>query len=83
LLAKADGPVLADLWREVFPYPVDQSPDRQGAVQDLADFAEVLRPRLDGLQANELCGLIRAYAVKRRNVVAGLRQLLTAISAAE
>jgi hypothetical protein len=82
LLAKADDAVLADLWRQVFPYPVDQSPDRLGVIQDLADFAEVLQPRMDGLQANKLCWLIEAYAAQRRTVVAGLRELLTDIGAA-
>jgi hypothetical protein len=31
-------------------------------VEDLADFAEVLQPSLDGMKANKLCRLIEKYA---------------------
>jgi hypothetical protein len=66
LLDKVNGEVLAELWREVCPYPVDELPQRHGMIEDLADFAEVLRPRLADMQANELCRLIQRYAVQCR-----------------
>ena len=66
LLDKADGEMLADLWQEVFPYPADALPDRQGIIHDLADFAEVLQPRLADMGADQLCWLIEKYAAKRR-----------------
>jgi hypothetical protein len=65
LLGKADDPVLADLWRQIYPLHVDQLPDRQGIIADLADFAEVLQPRLNGMQALQLYRLIEAYAATR------------------
>ena len=42
LLDKVDDAVLAKLWRQICPLHVDQLPDRQGIIADLADFAEVL-----------------------------------------
>ena len=66
LLEQVDDPVLADLWRQICPLRVDQLPDRQGMIVDLADFAEVLEPRLNGMKAWQLCKLIEAYAAKRR-----------------
>ena len=66
LLGKADDEMLADLWQKVFPYRVDELPQRHAIVEDLADFAEVLQPRLAEMRADELCGLIERYAAKRR-----------------
>ncbi|MGA2069496.1 MAG: hypothetical protein ABSG86_31380 [Thermoguttaceae bacterium] len=65
LLDKVDDPVLADLWRQICPLHADQLPDRQESVVDLADLAEVLQPRLNGMQAPQLCRLIEAYAANR------------------
>jgi len=75
LLDKANGDVLADLWQEVCPYPVDELPERQGIIEDLADFAEVLRPRLAGMQADKLCRLIERYAVQCRRQRSSVRSL--------
>ena len=85
LLEQVDDPVLADLWRQICPLRVDQLPDRQGMIVDLADFAEVLEPRLNGMKAWQLCKLIEAYAAKRRRSLRFLRDLLrtcTPVSAA-
>ena len=73
LLEQVDDPVLADLWRQICPLHVDQLPDRQGMIVDLADFAEVLEPRLNGMKAWQLCKLIEAYAAKRRRSLRFLR----------
>jgi hypothetical protein len=65
LLAESQDERLADVWQRVSPFPIDpgcQLPDRRGIIADLADFAEVLRPSLDGMQAHRLCGLIEKYA---------------------
>jgi hypothetical protein len=75
LLDKANGEVLADLWQKVCPYPVDELPERQGIIEDLADFAEVLRPRLADMQADELCRLIQRYAVQRSRQPSFVRSL--------
>jgi hypothetical protein len=77
LLDKVDDPVLADLWRRVCPLHVDQLPDRQGIIADLADFAEVLQPRLHGMQSPQLCRLIEAYAAKRCRSQRFVRNLLS------
>jgi hypothetical protein len=56
---------LAVVWQQVYPLPIDPAnelPDRRGIVEDLADFAEVLQPRLDGMKADRLCWLIEKYA---------------------
>ena len=81
LLDKADDPVLADLWRQICPLPVDHLPDRQGIIADLADFAEVLQPRLDGMQAQQLCRLIAAYAAQRCRSQSFLRNLVWGVNA--
>ena len=65
MLEKAQDAQLADVWQRVCPFPIDlapQLPDRQGAIEDLADFAEVLQPGLDGLNADGLCRLIARSA---------------------
>jgi hypothetical protein len=62
LLDKASDEVLADLWQEVCPHRVDEFSERQGLIEDLADFAEVLQPRLADMQTDELCRLIERYA---------------------
>ena len=81
LLDKVDDPVLADLWRQICPLHVDQLPDRQGIIADLADFAEVLQPRLNGMQAPQLCRLIEAYATKRCRSQRFVRDLLWGVNA--
>jgi hypothetical protein len=78
LLDKVEDPVLADLWRKICPLRVDRLPDRQGMIEDLADYAEVLQPRLNGMEAPQLCRLIEAYAAKRRRSLRFLRDLLCA-----
>ena len=75
LLDKVKGEVLADLWQEVCPYPVDEPPERHGILEDLADFAEVLRPRLADMHADELCRLIQRYAVRCRRQRSFVRSL--------
>jgi hypothetical protein len=65
LLDKSRDVQLADLWQRVYPVPIDpvnELPDRQGIIADLADFAEVLQPSLDGVEADSLCRLIDKYA---------------------
>ena len=76
LLDKVDDPILANLWQQIRPLHVGQLPDRQRIIADLAGFAEVLRPRLNGMQAPQLCRLIEAYAVKRRSSQRFSRNLL-------
>jgi hypothetical protein len=76
LLDEVDDPVLSDLWRQVCPLHVEQLPDRQGIIADLADFAEVLQPRLIGMQASQLCRLIEAYAAKHHRSERFVRNLL-------
>ena len=65
LLDKSSAAQLADVWQRVYPLPIDPAhelPDRRGMIEDLADFAEVLRPSLTGMQAHRLCRLIEKYA---------------------
>jgi hypothetical protein len=76
LLGRADGEMLADLWRAVFPLPATELPDRQAVIQDLADFAEVLQPRLADMQAEQLCWLIEKYAAQRRRSRSLVRNLI-------
>lgn len=62
LLDEAKGEVLADLWRRLCPFPVDELPDCYAVIEDLADFAEALEPGLEDMRADELCRLIEKYA---------------------
>ncbi len=65
LLDKAADEQLADVWQRTCPFAVDPAhelPDRRGLIEDLADFAEVLHPNLDGMQARRLCRLVEKYA---------------------
>ena len=65
LLDKSRAERLARVWQRVCPFPVDLEsdlPDRRGIIKDLADFAEVLRPNLEGMKAHCLCRLIENYA---------------------
>jgi hypothetical protein len=65
LLDESKDDRLADVWQRVCPFPIDAArelPDRRGIIEDLADFAEVLRPNLRGMQGNRLCRLIEKYA---------------------
>jgi hypothetical protein len=83
LLEKVDNPVLADLWRQICPLHVEQLPDRQGVIADLADFAEVLQPRLNGMQGPQLCRLIEVYAAKHRRSQSFVRNLLWEVNAGQ
>jgi hypothetical protein len=76
LLDKANSEVLADLWQEVFPYPADELPDRHAIIEDLADFAEVLQPRLADMQPDQLCWLIEKYAGRRSSSRSFVRTLM-------
>ena len=65
LFDESRGERLADVWQRVYPLPIDPAcelPDRRGIIEDLADFAEVLQPSVDGLTAHRLCRLIEKYA---------------------
>jgi hypothetical protein len=65
LLDKSSDERLGYVWQRVCPLPVDsvhELPDRRGVIKDLADFAEVLRPNLDGMKPQRLCRLIENYA---------------------
>lgn len=75
LLDKANSEVLAHLWEEVFPYPVDELPQRPAMIEDLADFAEVLQPRFADMPAEQLCRLIEKYAATRRRQQSFVRSL--------
>ena len=55
LLDESRDERLADVWQRVYPFPIDPAselPDRRGIIEDLADFAEVLQPSLDGMKAD-------------------------------
>ena len=71
LLDEANGEVLADVWQKVCPLRVDKLPQRHEVIEDLADFAKVLQPRLAGMQADELCRLIEKYAAPFRKTQTG------------
>ncbi len=61
LLDESRDDRLADVWQRVCPFPIDPACellDRRGIIRDLADFAEVLRPSLHGMEAHRLCRLI-------------------------
>ena len=65
LLAESKDERLAHVWQRVYPFPIDPAcelPDRRGIIQDLADFAEVLQPRLEGMKPHRLCRLVEHYA---------------------
>jgi hypothetical protein len=65
LLDESRDEQLANVWQRVYPIPIDPAgelPDRRGIVADLADFAEVLQPSLDGVEIDQLCRLIEKYA---------------------
>jgi hypothetical protein len=65
LLDELSDKSLADGWRRVCPLSIGQAcgaPDRRGMIQDLADFAVVLRPNLSGMKADRLCWLVEKYA---------------------
>ncbi len=65
LLDKSEDVQLADVWQRVCPLQIDPAhelADRRGLVEDLADFAEVLRPNLDGMRPARLRRLIETYA---------------------
>ena len=82
-LDKAESEMLTDLWQEVFPYPVAELPERQALIEDLADFAEVLQPRLADMRADQLCGLIGKYAARRRRQQNFVRSLACGTDACE
>ncbi len=63
LLDESSDGRLADVWQRVYRFPTDPAhelPDRRGIIEDLADFAEALRPSLDGMMADRLCRLIES-----------------------
>jgi hypothetical protein len=78
LLGRADAALLSSVWQEVFPCVADKLPDRRGMIEDLADFAEVLRPQLAGMRPNQLCRLIQANAAGRKRSQRFLRRLIAA-----
>lgn len=66
LLAQSEDEPLAGVWQRLCPFPnglACEVPDRRGIIEDLADFAEVLKPNLKGMKAHRLCWLIEKYAV--------------------
>lgn len=68
LLDKSDDRPLTDAWKRVYPWPIGPHcplPDRRKIIEDLTDFAEVLRPNLRGMQADHLCRLVEKYAACR------------------
>jgi hypothetical protein len=65
MLDESSDEPLADVWQRSYPFPIDPAaelPDRRGIIEDLADFAEVLQPSMDGMKANRLLRLIEKYA---------------------
>jgi hypothetical protein len=65
LLGESKDERLADVWQRVCPFridPANELPDRRGIIEDLADFAEALQPRLNGMKAQRLCRLVEKYA---------------------
>jgi hypothetical protein len=61
LLGGVTTPQLADLWRQLYPLPVESDrelPDRRALIDDLADFGQTLQPNTDGLTADQLCRLV-------------------------
>ena len=65
LLEKSADRPLAAAWRRVCPVSLDRPcelPNRRGMIRDLVDFAVVLQPSLEGMQAERLCWLIGKYA---------------------
>jgi hypothetical protein len=65
LLAELACERLVGIWQQVCPLPIASEfglPDRQGIIQDLADFAEVLQPNLKDMTADQLCRRVERYA---------------------
>ena len=65
LLDESRDERLADIWQRAYPLPIDPAyelPDRRGIIEDLADFAEVLRPSLGCMKSHRLCRLLEKYA---------------------
>ena len=68
IMDKSDDRPLTDAWKRVYPWPIGPHcplPDRRKIIEDLTDFAEVLRPNLRGMQADHLCRLVEKYAACR------------------
>ncbi len=68
LLGKSEDGPLAGVWQQVCPFSFDgacELPNRRAIIKDLADFAEVLQPSLDGMQVQRLCRLIEKYAASK------------------
>jgi hypothetical protein len=64
LLNESKDERLAAVWQRVCPFPIESAhdlPDRRGIIKDLADFAEVLQPSLDDMEAHRLCHLVEKY----------------------
>ena len=83
LLDEVDDLVLEKLWRQIRPLYEEYLPDRQQIIEDLADFAEVLQPRLNGMRASQLCRLIEASASERRRSHRFVRSLLWEVTAGQ
>ena len=65
LLDESRDERLADMWQQVCPFAIDPAyelSDRRGIIEDLTDFAEAIRPSLNGMKADQLCRLIEKYA---------------------
>jgi hypothetical protein len=79
LLDKASSDALDHLWQEVFPYHVDELPQRHAIIEDLADFAEVLQPQLADMRADQLCGLIEKYVATRKRQQSFAKSLIRGV----
>jgi muconolactone delta-isomerase len=72
MLAELASEQLVEVWRRVCPFAIASEfdlPDRQGIIQDLADFAVVLQPNLAEMTADQVCRWVEKYggAANRRN----------------
>jgi len=68
LLGESADSRLADMWQRVCPFRIERAhdlPDRRAMIVDLADFAEVLQPNLEGMKPHRLCSLVERYASYR------------------
>lgn len=64
MLAELASEQLVDVWQRVYPFAIASEfdlPNRQGIIQDLADFAVVLQPDLEGITADQLCRRVEKY----------------------
>lgn len=71
LLAELPRKRLVDAWRRTCPLAIAAAfglPDLAGVIRDLADFAVVLRLRLDGMTADQLCRHIEQCSEEKRSL---------------